>query len=204
MAVERYQQYLAIRPGDAEARYTLGLAFKELQHTELAIEQFEKSITHVADNAEVHRELGDAYAKLHRLEEAINPYQTAIALQADDVVTTINLGHVYHGLRRYTRSVPLYRQAMALQPRRRLLEGVEFRRRRLAVAQLATPVEFGSKVVGPRVAKPNPCTRERAQARFTNRARYTRVVPGQSDIDEGSQLEPAPTGKSQLQRNADF
>ena len=67
VAGERYQQYLGVRPRDAEARYTLGLAFKELQHTELAIEQFEKSITHVADNAEVHRELGDAYAKLHRL-----------------------------------------------------------------------------------------------------------------------------------------
>ncbi len=62
VAVERYRQYLAIKPRDAEARYTLGLAFKELQHTELAVEQFEKSIAHVADNAEVHRELGDAYA----------------------------------------------------------------------------------------------------------------------------------------------
>jgi len=116
VAVERYQQYLAIKPGDAEARYTLGLAFKELQHTELAIEQFEKSIAHVADNADVHRELGDAYARLHSLEEAIKPYQTAIALQADDVVTKINLGHVFHGLRRYTQSVPLYQQALALQP----------------------------------------------------------------------------------------
>ncbi len=116
VAVERYQQYLAIKPGDAEARYTLGLAFKELQHTELAIEQFEKSIAHVADNADVHRELGDAYARLHSLEEAIKPYQTAIALQADDVVTKINLGHVFHGLRRYTQSVPLYQEALALQP----------------------------------------------------------------------------------------
>jgi len=116
VAVERYQQYLGLRPEDAEARYTLGLVFKELGRTELAIEQFEKSITVVADNAAVHRQLGDAYTKLHRLEEAIAPYQAALALEADDVGTIISLGNIFHGLHRYTQSIPLYEQTLALQP----------------------------------------------------------------------------------------
>ncbi len=116
VAVERYQQYLTIRPEDAEARYTLGLVLSELGRTEDAIEQFKKSITITADNAAVHRQLGDTYTRLRRLEEAIKPYQQAIALQADDVVTIINLGNAFHGLHRHTQSIPLYEQALAMQP----------------------------------------------------------------------------------------
>jgi len=116
VAVERYQQYLALRPKDAEAHYTLGLVFKELERTELAIEHFNQSITIVADNAAVHRQLGDAYTKLQRLEEAIKPYQTALAIDASDVVTIIMLGNVFHGLHRYTQSILLYQQALTMQP----------------------------------------------------------------------------------------
>ncbi len=116
VAVKRYQQYLGLRPKDAEAHYTLGLVFKELGRTELAIEHFNQSISIVADNAAVHKQLGDAYSKLQRLEEAIKPYETALALQADDVVTRINLGNVFHGLHRYTQSIQLYQQALTMQP----------------------------------------------------------------------------------------
>ena len=116
VAVERYQQYLGLKPKDAEARYTLGLVLEELGHNELAIEHYKKSIAIVATNAAVHRQLGDVYSKLYRLDEAIEPYKTALALQADDVKTVINLGNVLHGLRRYTQSIPLYRQALSMQP----------------------------------------------------------------------------------------
>ena len=111
MAVERYQQYLGLRPKDAEAHYTLGLVFKELGRTELAIERFNQSITVVADNAAVHRQLGDAYTKLQRLEEAIKPYQTALAIDASDVATIIiraqtqRLLKALHGLLRLPHSL---------------------------------------------------------------------------------------------------
>ena len=116
LAVERYQQYLSIRPKDAEAHFTLGLVLEELERTEHAIENYKKSITHVANNAVVHRQLGNAYIKLQRLEEAIQPYQAALALGADDVETIVNLGNVFRGLQRYLQSIPLYEQALALQP----------------------------------------------------------------------------------------
>ena len=116
VAVERYQQYLGLRPEDAEAHYTLGLVFKELGRTELAIEHFNQSITLVADNAAVHRQLGDAYTRLQRLEEAIKPYETALAIDASDVVTIIMLGNAFHGLHRYSRSIQLYQQALTMQP----------------------------------------------------------------------------------------
>jgi len=116
VAVERYQQYLAIRPKDAEAHFTLGLVLEELERAEHAIEHYQTSIAITANNAAVHRQLGDAYTRLQRLEEAIEPYQQVLALQADDVVTIINLGNVFHGLHRYTQSIPLYQQALAIQP----------------------------------------------------------------------------------------
>jgi len=116
VAVERYQQYLGLKPKDAEARYTLGLVLEELGRNELAIEQFERSIAIVATNPAVHRKLGDAYCKLYQLDEAIKPYQAALALEADDVGTIISLGNVLHGLHRYTQSIPLYQQAISMQP----------------------------------------------------------------------------------------
>ena len=116
VAVKRYQQYLAIKPEDAEAHYTLGLVLEELGRNELAIEHHKKSIEIVATNAAVHRKLGDAYCKLYQLDEAIKPYQAALALEADDVGTIINLGNVFHGLHRYTQSIELYQQALAMRP----------------------------------------------------------------------------------------
>ncbi len=116
VAVQRYQQYLTIRPKDAEVHFTLGLVIQELERTEHAIEHYKRSISITANNAAVHRQLGDAYTKLQRLEGAIEPYQAALALQADDVVTIINLGNVFHGLHRYTQSILLYQQALAMQP----------------------------------------------------------------------------------------
>ncbi len=116
VAVERYQQYLGLRPEDAEAHYTLGLVLNELERTEAAIEHFNKSITITANNAAVHRQLGDAYTRLQRLEEAIKPYQTALAIDASNVVTIVMLGNVFHGLQRYTQSIQLYQQALTMQP----------------------------------------------------------------------------------------
>ncbi len=116
VAVERYQEYLGLKPKDAEARYTLGLALEELERTDLAIEHYKKSIAIVATNAAVHRKLGDAYCKLYQLDEAIEPYHAALALKADDVGTIISLGNVFHGLHRYTQSIPLYQQAISMQP----------------------------------------------------------------------------------------
>ena len=116
VAVERYQQYLAIKPKDAEVHYTLGLVLEELERTEAATEHYKKSIAITTSNPAVHRQLGDACTRLQRLEDAIKPYQAALALQADDVVTTINLGNVFHGLHRYTQAILLYRQALARQP----------------------------------------------------------------------------------------
>ncbi len=116
VAVERYQQYLGLKPKDAEARYTLGLALEELERTDHAIVHYKKSIAIVATNAAVHRKLGDAYCKLYQLDEAIKPYQAALALDAEDVETIISLGNVLHGLHRYTQSIPLYEQAISMQP----------------------------------------------------------------------------------------
>ena len=94
-AVERYQQYLGLKPDDAEARYTLGLALEELERTDLAIEHYKKSIIITADNELVHGQLGDAYTKLQRWEDAIKAYQQALTISADDVVTIVKLANVF-------------------------------------------------------------------------------------------------------------
>ena len=115
-AVERYQQYLAIKPKDAEARYTLGLVLRELGRAESAIEHFRKSIAVTADNAAVHHQLADAYTSLQRWEEAITAYQQTLAIDAEDVVAMIKLGNVFNTVHRWPKSIAMYEQALAIQP----------------------------------------------------------------------------------------
>ena len=67
VAVERYQQFLGIKPDHAQTHYNLGLVLEKLGRTEPAIEHFNKSITITANNAAVHRQLGDSYTRLQRL-----------------------------------------------------------------------------------------------------------------------------------------
>jgi len=121
VAVERYQQFLGIKPNHAQAHYQLGLALNKLDRTELAIEHYEQSITIAADNAAVHSHLADAYTKLQRWEEAIEAYQQVLAIQAEDVVTMIKLGHVFLAAQLWAQSIPLYEQALAKQPNNALV-----------------------------------------------------------------------------------
>ncbi len=115
-AVERYQQFLSVKPDHAQTHYNLGLVLEKLDRTESAIEHFNKSIVTVADNAEVHSNLADAYTKLQRWEEAIKAYQKSLAIQAGHVETIIKLGNVFHAAQRWPESIPLYERALALQP----------------------------------------------------------------------------------------
>jgi len=82
VAVERYHEFLNVKPNHAQAHYQLGLALNKLGRTELAIEHYEKSIAVAANNAAAHSHLADAYTKLQRWEEAIKAYQQVLALQA--------------------------------------------------------------------------------------------------------------------------
>jgi len=50
VAVERYQQFLGIKPKDAETHCNLGLVLEEQGRTEGAIEHFHESIAIAADN----------------------------------------------------------------------------------------------------------------------------------------------------------
>jgi len=116
VAVERYQQFLGIKPKDAETHCNLGLVLEELGRTERAIEHFNKSITIAADNAVVHSHLAEAYTKLQRWEEAIKAYQTVLAIQVEDVVTIIKLGNVFLAAQLWTQAIPRFEEALARQP----------------------------------------------------------------------------------------
>jgi len=116
VAVERYQQFLGLKPNHAQTHYNLGVVLEELGRTERAIEHFNKSIAIAADDAAVHSHLADAYTKLQRWEEAIKAYQQVLAIQAEDVVTIIKLANVFLAAELWTNAIPRYEQALAMQP----------------------------------------------------------------------------------------
>jgi len=121
VAVERYHEFLNVKPNHAQAHYQLGLVLNKLGRTEIAIEHYEMSIAVAANNAAAHGHLADAYTKLQRWEEAIKAYQQVLALQAEDVVTIIKLGNVFLAAQLWTQSIPLYEQALAIQPNNALV-----------------------------------------------------------------------------------
>jgi len=116
VAVERYQQFLGIKPNHAQTHYNLGLVLEELGRTERAIGHYLKSISNAADNAVVHSHLAEAYTRLQRWAEAIKAYQQVLAIQAEDVVTIIKLGNVFLAAQLWTQAIPLYEQALTLLP----------------------------------------------------------------------------------------
>ena len=116
LAVERYQQFLGLKPNHAQTHYNLGIVLKELERTESAIEHFKKSIAIAADNAAVHKHLADACVRLQRWEEAIKAYQQVLAIQGEDLNTIIKLANVYLAAQLWTNSIPRYEQALAIEP----------------------------------------------------------------------------------------
>jgi len=116
VAVERYQQFLRIKPNHAQTHCNLGVVLEVLGRTERAIGHFNQSITISADDAAVHSHLADAYSKLRCWELAIKAYQQVLAIDASDVVTIIKLGNVFLGLQLWTQAIPRYEQSLAIQP----------------------------------------------------------------------------------------
>jgi len=115
-AVERYQQYLDIKPKDAEARYTLGLALEELQRWEDAIEAYQQVLAINADDVITIIRLGNVFHTLNRWPRSIALYEQALALQPDNVLVHRHLGASLQKSGQMKKAIKCFEQALSLQP----------------------------------------------------------------------------------------
>jgi len=115
-AVERYQQYLDIKPKDAEARYTLGLVLEELQRWEDAIEAYQQVLTINADDVVTIIQLGNVFHTLNRWPKSIALYEQALALQPDNVLVYRHLGASLQKSGQTKKAIKCFEQALSLRP----------------------------------------------------------------------------------------
>ena len=115
-AVERYQQYLSLKPKDAEARYTLGLALAELQRWEDAIEAYQQVLTINADDVVTIIKMGNVFHTLNRWPKSIALYEEALALQPDNVQVHRHLGASLQKSGQMKKAIKCFEQALSLRP----------------------------------------------------------------------------------------
>lgn len=117
-AVEYFTQEAALRPGDATALNSLGMAYMASQDYGRAREQFAAAVRLDPDYAPAHVNLGLLLASegAGGLEEAIAHYRAAVRLEPADADTWNNLGSALAAQGKLTEASACFMRALQLRP----------------------------------------------------------------------------------------
>jgi protein O-GlcNAc transferase len=110
------EKSVALQPGDAEARSTLGNALKAQGRLAEAVASYRKAVEIKPDFLAGHFNLGIALAELGQANEAIASYSRALQLQPDLVDGHYNLGIALKAAGLNEQAVASYRRALQLNP----------------------------------------------------------------------------------------
>jgi tetratricopeptide (TPR) repeat protein len=107
---------LKFYPDNADARYTLGMAYEALGRWPEALAAYRETIRLDPTYAIAHHSMGLAYAGLERWEDAVKAYNEAIRLSPDYAEAYANLGSAYRKLGRWSEASSAYQKAVRLRP----------------------------------------------------------------------------------------
>ncbi|MDP7260975.1 MAG: tetratricopeptide repeat protein, partial [archaeon] len=93
-AIESYEQAIRIDPDNAEAHYSLAVAYLKSGKLKKAIEPLKQAVR-VGPFALVHYNLGSAYRNSGKLKKAIESFRQAIGINPDHALAHYYLGVVY-------------------------------------------------------------------------------------------------------------
>ncbi|MHB8256705.1 MAG: tetratricopeptide repeat protein [Acidiferrobacterales bacterium] len=109
-------QVIALEPGNAAARYNLGVALQMRGRYQEAVETYGKMLEVQPDAAPVLANLALALRELGRSEEALPHCQRAVTLQPGLAEAHNTLGLLFMDQGRTTQALECFRQATALRP----------------------------------------------------------------------------------------
>lgn len=88
-------KFIALQPLEPDGYFWLGLAYDELDQSDLAIVAYRKSQTQASivgmDSSELHTNLGNTLLKTRHVDEAIAEYRRAIELEPKTTAARLNL-----------------------------------------------------------------------------------------------------------------
>jgi Tfp pilus assembly protein PilF len=116
LAIERFQQQLAIQPGNALAHSNLCMALHMTGDNDKAFQHGQQAILLDPELADAWNNLGNLYETGNKLEKAAEHYDRALALDNSDPRVHLNAGSARLKLGEFDRAETHYRNALAIQP----------------------------------------------------------------------------------------
>jgi tetratricopeptide (TPR) repeat protein len=117
LAVQAYEQAIAIIPDYELAIVNLGVVFDYEGHTQEAMQQFHKALQINPDSVTAHNNLGNTLLNSGNVDGAIAEYQAALAINPEDAKALNNLGSVYGRQHQWDNAIRLFTAALNANPK---------------------------------------------------------------------------------------
>ena len=116
LAVQDYDEAIALKPDNAEAYCNRGVTYGEKGDFDLAVQDFDKAIALKPDHAQAYNNRGVAYAEKGEFARAIQDYDKAIGLKPDLAETYDNRGVAYAKKGEFARAIQDFDKTIDLKP----------------------------------------------------------------------------------------
>jgi serine/threonine-protein kinase len=116
-AVQSFAKAVALRPYDAPAYFSLGVAHQILEHDEAAIQSYSDAIRFAPDMAPAYAARGICLVRLHRDPAALADFQRALKLKPDLITALSGRGGIYFRRKQYRMALADYDAAVKSNPR---------------------------------------------------------------------------------------
>ena len=111
------RKWTEIEPKNAEAWYSLGVAYGNLKLNNDAVDACRQALRINPELAEAWNNLGLAYGNLERNNDAIEAYRQALRINPELIEAWNNLGIAYGRLNRYNDAIEAHSQALRIKPK---------------------------------------------------------------------------------------
>jgi len=115
-AVQKYEQAVAIEPGDEDLHYNLAIALAKLGKTEEAKKHYAEALQIFPDHGEARNNLGNLLMKENKLDEAIDQFREAVRIVPGNASFHNNLGTAFGRQGNVAEAIKEFAEAVKLTP----------------------------------------------------------------------------------------